>query len=143
MDFDSANIVNGCSRKVVIHIAADSKYLTDSDGLTDFAIFNILFNEEKSPFVRGILSAEKEDFHLGYKFHNGVEVDDSWKLALLSVSDHNNVNYIIDKDALDIKVEELCTMKNFDAFINVTEPAMRTDSFIADTLMSWGTATNE
>ena len=142
MASDSANIVNGRSRKVVIHVAADSKYLTDRGGLTDFAISDIRFYEEKSPFVRGILSTTKEDFRLGYKLRSGVEADDSWKSALLSVSAHNNANCAIGKDAVVVKVEELSTMENFDAFMNVTEPAMRTGSFITGTLMAWGTATD-
>ena len=142
MASDSANTVNCNSRKVVIHVAADSKYLTDRGGLSDFAIADIRFYEEKSPFVRGILSTTKEDFRLGYKLRNGVEADNSWKSALLSVSAHNNANCAIGKDAVVVKVEELSTMENFDAFMNVTEPAMRTGSFITGTLMAWGTATD-
>ena len=142
MASDSANTVNCNSRKVVIHVAADSKYLTDRGGLTDFAISDIRFYEEKSPFVRGILSTTKEDFRLGYKLRNGVEADNSWKSALLSVSAHNNPDCAIGKDAVVVKVEELSTMENFDDFMNVTEPAMRTGSFVTGTLMAWGTATS-
>lgn len=142
MASDSANTVNCNSRKVVIHVAADSKYLTDRGGLTDFAISDIRFYEEKSPFVRGILSTTKEDFRLGYKLRNGVEADNSWKSALLSVSAHNNPDCAIGKDAVIVKVEELSTMENFDDFMNVTEPAMRTGSFVTGTLMAWGTATS-
>ena len=142
MASDSANTVNCNSRKVVIHVAADSKYLTDRGGLTDFAISDIRFYEEKSPFIRGILSTTKEDFRLGYKLRNGVEADNSWKSALLSVSAHNNPDCAIGKDAVVVKVEELSTMENFDDFMNVTEPAMRTGSFVTGTLMAWGTATS-
>ena len=142
MASDSANTVNCNSRKVVIHVAADSKYLTDRGGLSDFAISDIRFYEEKSPFVRGILSTTKEDFRLGYKLRNGVEADNSWKSALLSVSAHNNPDCAIGKDAVVVKVEELSTMENFDDFMNVTEPAMRTGSFVTGTLMAWGTATS-
>lgn len=142
MASDSANTVNCNSRKVVIHVAVDSKYLTDRGGLTDFAISDIRFYEEKSPFVRGILSTTKEDFRLGYKLRNGVEADNSWKSALLSVSAHNNPDCAIGKDAVVVKVEELSTMENFDDFMNVTEPAMRTGSFVTGTLMAWGTATS-
>ena len=142
MASDSANTVNCNSRKVVIHVAADSKYLTDRGGLTDFAISDIRFYEEKSPFVRGILSTTKEDFRLGYKLRNGVEADNSWKSALLSVSAHNNPDCAIGKDAVVVKVEELSTMENFDDFMSVTEPAMRTGSFVTGTLMAWGTATS-
>lgn len=142
MASDSANTVNCNSRKVVIHVAADSKYLTDRGGLTDFAISDIRFYEEKTPFVRGILSTTKEDFRLGYKLRNGVEADNSWKSALLSVSAHNNPDCAIGKDAVVVKVEELSTMENFDDFMNVTEPAMRTGSFVTGTLMAWGTATS-
>lgn len=142
MASDSANTVNCNSRKVVIHVAADSKYLTDRGGLTDFAISDIRFYEEKTPFVRGILSTTREDFRLGYKLRNGVEADNSWKSALLSVSAHNNPDCAIGKDAVVVKVEELSTMENFDDFMNVTEPAMRTGSFVTGTLMAWGTATS-
>ena len=142
MASDSANTVNCNSRKVVIHVAADSKYLTDRGGLTDFAISDIRFYEEKTPFVRGILSTTREDFRLGYKLRNRVEDDNSWKSALLSVSAHNNPDCAIGKDAVVVKVEELSTMENFDDFMNVTEPAMRTGSFVTGTLMAWGTATS-
>lgn len=142
MASDSANIVNGQSRKVVIHVAADSNYLTDRGGLSDFAISDIKFYEERSPFVRGILSTVKSDFRLGYKLPNGVEADKSWKSALLSVSAHNNPDCAIGKDAIIIKVEELSTMENFDKFMAVTEPAMRTGSYVTGTLMAWGTATS-
>lgn len=141
MASDSANTINCNSRKVVIHVAADSKYLTDRGGLTDFAITDIRFYEEKSPFVRGILTTTKEDFRLGYKLKNGIEADNSWKSALLSVSAHNNPDCAIGKDAIVVKVEELSTMENFDKFMSVTEPAMRTGSFVTGTLMAWGTAT--
>lgn len=90
-----------------------------------------------------ILSIIKEDFRLGYKLHSGVEADDSWKSALLSVSSQNNANCAIGKDAVVVKVEELSTMENFDAFITVTEPAMRIGPFITDTLMAWGTDTDD
>ena len=142
MASDSANIVNGQSRKVVIHVAADSNYLTDRGGLSDFAISDIRFYEERSPFIRGIVSTVKDDFRLGYKLPNGVEADKSWKSALLSVSAHNNPDCAIGKDAVVVKVEELSTMENFDKFMAVTEPAMRTGSYVTGTLMAWGTATS-
>ena len=141
MASDSANTLNCNSRKVVIHVAVDSKYLTDRGGLSDFAIADLRFYEERTPFVRGILSPVKTDFRLGYKLPNGLEADKSWKSALLSVSAHNNPDCAIGKDAIIVKVEELSTMENFDKFMSVTEPAMRTGSYVTGNLTAWGTAT--
>lgn len=142
MASDSANTVNCESRKVVIHVAADKKYLTQTGGLSDFAVNDLKFYEENTPFVRGVVSSVKSDFRLGYKLPNGVEADNSWRSALLSVSAANNPDCAIGKDAIEIKVEEVSTMENFDEFMNVTEPAMRTGAYTTGTLCAWGTATS-
>lgn len=138
----SANTVNCESRKVVIHVAVDKKYLTQSGGLTDFAVNNLKFYEENTPFVRGIMSTVKADFRLGYKLPSGVEADKSWRSALISVSAANNPNCAIGKDAIEVDVEEVSTMDNFDEFMNVTEPAMRTGAYTTGILCAWGTATS-
>lgn len=142
MAADSANTVNGYSRKVVIHVAADKKYLTQTGGLSDFAVNDLKFYEENTPFVRGIMSTVKSDFRLGYKLSNGMEADKSWKSALISVSAANNPDCAIGKDAIKVKVEEVSTMDNFDEFMNVTEPAMRTGAYTTGSLCAWGTATS-
>lgn len=142
MAADSANDVNCESRKVVIHVAVDKKYLTQTGGLTDFAVNDLKFYEENTPFVRGILSTVKSDFRLGYKLPNGVEADKSWRSALISVSAANNPDCAIGKDAIKVKVEEVSTMENFDDFMNVTEPAMRTGAYTTGMLCAWGTATS-
>lgn len=142
MASDSANAVNCQSRKVVIHVAADSKYLTQTGGLTDFAVNNIKFYEENTPFVRGIFSTVKSDFRLGYKLPSGIEADKSWKSSLISVSANNNPNCAIGKDAVKVKVEEVSTMDDFDEFMSVTEPAMRTGAYVTGMLTAWGTATS-
>ena len=142
MAADSTNAVNNLSRKVVIHVAADKKYLTMRGGLTDFCINNLRFLEEKSPFKRGVLSPVNTDFRLGYKLPNGVEADNSWKSALLSVSANNNPDCAIGKDAVKVKVEEVSTMENFNEFMDVTEPAMRTGAYTTGMLTAWGTATS-
>ena len=142
MAADSANTVNNKSRKVVIHVAADSKYLTMTGGLSDFSINSLKFYEEKSPFKRGIYSTVKDNFRLGYKLPNGIEADNSWKSSLLSVSANNNPNCAIGKDAVKVKVEEVSTMTNFDEFMSVTEPAMRTGAYTTGMLAAWGTATS-
>lgn len=142
MAADSANAVNCQSRKVVIHVADDKKYLTMTGGLTDFAVNNLKFYEENSPFVRGIFSSVKSDFRLGYKLPTGVEADKSWRSSLISVSANNNPDCAIGKDAIKVKVEEVSTMDNFDAFMEVTEPAMRTGSYTTGILCAWGTATS-
>jgi len=142
MASDSANDMNLNARKVEIHVAADKKYLTATGGLTDFTINNLRFFETKTPFVRGIFSTDKENFRLGYKLPSGVEAPKSWKSALFSVSAMNNPDCAIGKDALKVKVEELSTMDNFDEFMNVTEPAMRTGSYVTGNLFCWGTATS-
>lgn len=142
MASDSANAVNCQSRKVVIHVANDKKYLTQTGGLTDFAVNNLKFYEENTPFVRGIYSSVKSDFRLGYKLPNGVEADKSWRSSLISVSANNNPDCAIGKDAIKVKVEEVSTMNNFDDFMDVTEPAMRTGAYTTGCLHAWGTATS-
>lgn len=141
MAADSANAVNNQARKVVIHVANDNKYLVKSGGLSDFAINSLKFYEEKTPFKRGIYSSVKEDFRLGYKLPNGIEADNSWRSSLSSVSANNNPNCAIGKDAVKVKVEEVSTMANFDEFMSVTEPAMRTGAYTTGMLCAWGTAT--
>jgi hypothetical protein len=141
MAADSSNEVNLSKHKVVIHVAADNKYLIKQGGLSDFAVNNLKFFEEKTPFKRGIFSPTTDSFKLGYRMKNGVEADDSWSSSLLSVSANNNPDCAIGKDAVTIKVEELSTMQNFDEFMNVTEPTMTVGTRTTGTLMSWGTAT--
>lgn len=138
----SANAVNVQPRKVVINVAADKKYLTQTGGLTDFCINGLKFYEEKTPFKRGIYSTVKENFRLGYKLPNGVEADNSWRSSLLSVSAMNNPDCAIGKDAIIVNVEEVSTMDNFDEFMQVTEPAMRTGAYTTGMLRAWGTATS-
>lgn len=141
MAADSSNEVNLSKHKVVIHVAADNKYLIKQGGLSDFAINNLKFFEGKTPFKRGIYSPTTDSFKLGYRMKNGVEADDSWSSSLLSVSANNNPDCAIGKDAVTIKVEELSTMQNFDEFMNVTEPTMTVGTRTTGTLMAWGTAT--
>ena len=141
MAADSSNEVNLSKHKVVIHVAADNKYLIKQGGLSDFAVNNLKFFEEKTPFKRGIYSTTTDSFKLGYRMKNGVEADDSWSSSLLSVSANNNPDCAIGKDAVTIKVEELSTMQNFDEFMNVTEPTMTVGTRTTGTLMAWGTAT--
>lgn len=142
MAASSANTINLQPRKVQIHVAADKKYLTSTGGLTDFTINNLRFYETKTPFVKGIISTDKENFRLGFKLPNGVVSPKSWNSALFSVSAMNNPDCAIGKDAVNVKVEELSTMENFDDFMNVTEPAMRTGSYVTGNLFCWGTATS-
>lgn len=141
MATDSSNEVNLSKHKVVIHVAADNKYLIKQGGLSDFAVNNLKFFEEKTPFKRGIYTSTTDSFKLGYRMKNGVEADDSWSSSLLSVSANNNPDCAIGKDAVTIKVEELSTMQNFDEFMNVTEPTMTVGTRTTGTLMAWGTAT--
>ena len=141
MAADSANDLNLNPRKVEIHVAIDKKYLTVTGGLTDFTINNLRFYETKTPFKRGILSTDKENFRLGFKLPSGVESPKAWKSALFSVSAMNNPNCAIGKDAMKVKTEEISTMDNFDEFMAVTEPAMRTGSYVTGNLIGWGTAT--
>ena len=138
---DSSNEINLSKHKVVIHVAADNKYLIKQGGLSDFAVNDLKFFEEKTPFKRGIFSPTTDSFKLGYRMKNGVEADDSWSSSLLSVSANNNPDCAIGKDAVTIKVEELSTMQNFDEFMNVTEPTMTVGTRTTGTLMAWGTAT--
>lgn len=141
MAADSSNEINLSKHKVVIHVAADNKYLIKQGGLSDFAVNNLKFFEEKTPFKRGIYSPTTDSFKLGYRMKNGVEADDSWSSSLLSVSANNNPDCAIGKDAVTIKVEELSTMQNFDEFMNVTEPTMTVGTRTTGTLMAWGTST--
>lgn len=138
----AANRVNLYPRKVVINVAIDKKYLIQRGGLTNFAINDLKFYEEKTPFKRGIYSTVNTDFRLGYKLPNGIEADNSWSSALLSVSAFNDPDCAIGKDAVEVNVEELSTMNNFDPFMEVTEPAMRTGAYTTGILKCWGTATS-
>ena len=142
MAADSANNINLQPRKVQVHVAADKKYLIATGGLTDFTINNLRFFETKTPFIKGILSTDKENFRLGFKLPNGVVSPKSWNSALFTVSAMNNPDCVIGKDAVNVKVEELSTMENFDDFMGVTEPAMRTGSYVTGNLFCWGTATS-
>lgn len=141
MASDTANDLNLCPNKTVIHVAADKKYLTKKGGLTDFTINNLRFYETKTFFKRGILTTDKENYILGFKLPSGVVSPKSWNSGLFSVSAMNNPNCAIGKDAMKVKVEELSTMTNFDEFMDVTEPAMSTGSYITGQLLCWGTAT--
>ena len=142
MAADSANEINLSPNKVCIHVAVDKKFLTAKGGLTDFTIANLRFYENETFFKRGILSLNNENFVLGYKLPNGVVSPKSWNSALFSVSAMNNPDCAIGKDAVKVKVEEVSTMDNFDEFMNVTEPAMRTGSYTTGNLCAWGTATS-
>lgn len=137
----ASNAINLRKHKVFINVAADKKYLTKKGGLTDFAVSNLKFYEEKTPFKRGIFSPTVEDFRLGYRLPNGVEAEDSWQSSLVSVSANNDPDCAIGKDAIGINVEELSTMQNFDDFMKVTEPAMTVGDITTGMLVAWGTAT--
>ena len=141
MAADSANEVNLHPRKVVIHVAADKKYLTQQGGLTTFTLDDVRFGEVNTFFKRGILTSDKENFVLGFKLPNGTPSPKAWQSALLSVSANNNPDCAIGKDAVKVKVEEISTMENFDDFMTVTNPAMTTGSYKTGTLIGWGTAT--
>ena len=138
----SANRLNLNPRSVVINVAIDKKYLTQTGGLTDFTIDNLNFYETNTFFKRGIVSRDDENFVLGFKLPNGTVSPKSWNSALISVSAMNNPDCAIGKDAVDVNVEELSTMDNFDEFMTVTEPAMRTGSYTTGHLTCWGTATS-
>jgi hypothetical protein len=139
---DTANDINLDPSAIVIHVAYDSDYLTMAGGLTSFSIDQLNFYENNTPFIRGIASKVAKNFRLGILQKNGSPHPDSWRSAMLSVSAHNDPNCAIGKDANKVKVEELSTMTNFDAFMTVTEPAMRTGSYTTGTLYCWGTATS-
>ena len=141
MAADSANEINLNPRKVVIHVAADKKYLTAEGGLTTFALNNCRFAETNTFFKRGILTSNSENFVLGFKLPNGTVSPKAWQSALLSVSAANNPDCAIGKDAVKVKVEEISTMTNFDDFMTVTNPAMTTGSYKTGMLIGWGTAT--
>lgn len=138
----SANKINLQPNKVCIHVAADSKYLTKRGGLTDFTIKNLYFYENNTFFKRGILIRSDENFTLGFKLPNGDISPKSWNSALFSASANNNPDCAIGKDAISVKTEEVSTMENFDDYMNVTGPAMRTGSYVTGNLFAWGTATS-
>lgn len=138
----TANALNLQPKKVVINVAYDKAYLTATGGLTDFAINNLNFYESETPFVRGIYSTDKENFKLGFKQKDGKEAPKSWGSTLFSKSALNHPDCAIGKDAIMVNVEELSTMENFDEFMLVTDPAMRTGSYTTGLLCCWGTATN-
>lgn len=141
MAADTANTLNLQPNKKCIHVAINKDYLTTAGGLTDFCINNLRFYETRSLFKRGILTTNAENFTLGFKLPNGVVSPKSWNSSLFSVSALNNPNCAIGKDAVGVKVEELSTMENFDEFMAVTDPAMKTGSYVTGSLIAWGTAT--
>lgn len=138
----TANRINLSPHSVVINVAIDKKYLTQTGGLTDFTIANLNFYETNTFFKRGIVSRDDENFILGFKLPNGTVSPKSWNSAVISVSAMNNPDCAIGKDAVEVNVEELSTMDNFDEFMTVTEPAMRTGSYVTGHLSCWGTATS-
>lgn len=138
----AANRINLEPHKVVINVALKADYLTAKGGLTDFTIKNIEFYEQRTFFKRGIYSTKQDNYKLGVKLPNGQESPKSWGSALFSVSTFNDPNCAIGKDAVEVNVEELSTVTNFDEFMNVTEPAMRTGSYVTGFLCCWGTATS-
>ena len=142
MASDSANDINLNPNKVAIHVAVDKKYLTATGGLTDFTLKNLYFYETNTFFKRGILSRNNENFTLGFKLPNGDISPKSWNSSLFSVSAMNNPDCAIGKDAVKVKTEEVSTMENFDEYMSVTEPAMRTGSYVTGNLYAWGTATS-
>ena len=62
--------------------------------------------------------------------------------TIMGASANNNPDCAIGKDAISVKTEEVSTMENFDDYMNVTEPAMRTGSYVTGNLFAWGTATS-
>lgn len=142
MAMDSANYLNLQPHKNIIHVAAKSDYLTTTGGLSDFANNQLVFYQNNTPFKRGLASIKAEEFSLGFKNMDGSTPLDSWNSTIFSVSAFSNPNCAIGKDAVKIKVEEISTMGNFDDFMYVTEPTMRTGSYTTGTLYGWGTNTS-
>ena len=93
MAADSANTANLLPNKTVIHVANDKKYLTKKGGLTDFTLANLRFYETQTPFHRGILTTDAENFILGFKTPNGLISPKSWNSGLFSVSANNNPDF--------------------------------------------------
>ena len=136
----SAHYINIHSNRNIIHAAVDNKYLIQSGGLSDFMKKQLIFYETETPFKRGIAKIAIEDFILGYKSSNGTVDVNSWNSAAISVSTFNKPDAAIGKDAGVIKCEELSMFDNFDAFMDVTEPTLRTGSVTTGFLNAWGTA---
>ena len=137
----SANFINLTPNRAVIHAAADNKYLTQSGGLSDFMKKQIIFYESNTPFKRGIASIDAADFILGYKEPStGIIDNNSWNSACISVSTKNNPSAAVGKDAGEIKCEEMSEFENFNDFMDVTEPTLRTGSVTTGFLNAWGTA---
>lgn len=133
----SAHAINCIPNRVVIHVASDNKYLTQSGGLSDFTKNQINFYEQNTPFKRGIASPTASDLRLGYR--NKDKVVEGWRSACISVSAMNNPDCAIGKDAKEVKCEELSMFDNFDEFIGVTEPACRTGAYVTGNIICWGT----
>lgn len=137
---DSANSINLTPGRIVIHAAADNKFLTQSGGLSDFMKKQMIFYESETPFKRGIAKIETSDFILGYKDTRGVVDVNSWNSACISVSTFNNPSAAVGKDAEQIKCEEMSEFNNFDEFMDVTMATLRTGSVTTGFLNAWGTA---
>ena len=138
---DSANNLNLNPGRNIIHAAVDNKFLIQSGGLSDFMKKQMIFYESETPFKRGIAKIDAADFILGYRDAATSVVDvNSWNSACISVSTFNNPSAAVGKDASDIKCEEMSEFNNFDDFMDVTEPTLRTGSVTTGFLNAWGTA---
>ncbi len=137
----SANYINLVPNRSVIHAAADNKFLIQSGGLSDFMKKQIIFYESHTPFARGIAKIDSSDFILGFKDQStGVVDTSSWNSACISVSTNNNPSAAVGKDAGEIKCEEMSEFENFDDFMDVTTPTLKTGSVLTGFLNAWGTA---
>lgn len=136
----SANYINLNRKRNIIHAAIDSKFLTQSGGLSDFMKKQMVFYENRTPFKRGIAKIDTADFTLGYKNKDGTISDDSWNSSCISVSSFNNPACAVGKDAGVIKCEEMSEFENFNPFMDVTLPTLRTGAVTTGFLNAWGTA---
>ncbi len=133
----TANTINLYPKMTVGLAAYDLKYITKGNAIGGMAFNQILFYEESTPFKRGILSKDLEDFRLGYFDKN--RNPKGYLSRMLSVTAFNNPDCLIGKDAKEIKCEELSNFPNFNEFMNVTEPTTRTGAIRTGIIIAFGT----
>ena len=134
----TANTINLIPKMTVGLAAFDKKYLTKGNAIAAMAFNQCMFYEEHTPFKRGIISRDLEDFQLGYYDRN--RNPKGYQSRMISVSSGpDNPDCLIGKDCKEIKCEELSNFPNFNAFMNVTEPTIRTGAISTGMIVAFGT----
>lgn len=133
----AANTVNLYPDLTVLLAAWDKKYVTQGNSIAPMALEQLEYYETQTPFKRGIISRDIENIKLGYK--DKQNIDHGYKSRLVSVSTRNNDNAAIGKDGVEVKIEEIGNMNNFNGFMRQTDATLKTGSFVTGQAIGFGT----